>query len=114
MNTSIEDRLEIVREHFGMNRGKFAEHLGLVPQNYARFFPSQDGAPAKQNASHLATRLMSIGISANWYLGEVGPMLLKDCERRCTCADVRKYVDVAEEMLLQIRGKLDRGATPSE
>ena len=109
---NIWERLEEIREYLGLNRGKFAEVLGIAPQNYIRLFPSQGETLPRQNPAQFAQQIFKIGISANWFLGGIGPMLVRDCERRCTCADVRKYVDVAEEMLQQIKGKLGKGEAP--
>ena len=96
----IEDRLEACRTYLNLSKSDFSISLGLNPQEYSKYFTEKK---TKRNPSLLVENIISLGISADWYLTGVGEMLLKNIERRLPEAkryeEAGRYLEMAVNAL---------------
>ena len=73
----ISERLELVRNTLGKGKTEFSSLLGIAPQTYSKYFID---SKERRNPELLVTKLLSIGINANWYLTGKGEMFLPDTD----------------------------------
>lgn len=62
-----------------MSKSDFSIKLGINPQEYSKYFTDKK---TKRNPSLLVENIISLGISADWYLTGEGEMLLKNVQRK--------------------------------
>ena len=73
LNT-VPERLKHFREMKGLNRAKFAEKLGLLPDTYRKL----ENGVNNLTESNLINLKRVFGISADWILFGVGEILISD------------------------------------